>query len=80
MQIKIGVTGSTSTFTSRKDGKDHTFSDVHVFTGGPYPDKVQVYGNVPLAAGEYLVPVLLQARNERLHAQLDFSKAKKMVE
>ena len=77
-QVKIGVTGAARTVTSKKDGKSHTFSDVYVFGDGPYPDKIQVYGAIPLPAGEYLVPALLQARNERLEVHLDFSKAKQV--
>lgn len=75
-QVKVGISGASRTVTSKKDGKTHTFSDVYIFSGGPYPDKVQVYGNIPLPAGEYIVPLVVRARNERLAVDLDFSKAK----
>lgn len=77
-QVKIGVPGSYRNITSNKDGKTHTFSDVYVFGDGPYPDKIQVYGAIPLPVGEYLVPALFQVRNERIEVRLDFSKAKQV--
>lgn len=77
-QVKIGITGASRSITSKKDGKTHVFTDVFIFNDGPYPEKVQVYGNVPLPVGEYLCPAVIYARNERLEVRLDFSKAKQV--
>lgn len=74
--VKVGLTGSYRTVNA-KDGRTHVFTDVYIFpNGSPYPEKFQHYGKIDLPAGEYLAPLRLEVRNERLTCQIDFANAK----
>lgn len=74
MKLRVVVTGVARTITSK--GKDHTFSEVWAYLPNmPFPVQVDVYGSIDLAAGEYDVPVLFEARDRRLSAGFNFRQA-----
>lgn len=75
MKIKVHVTGTVRTINSA-NGKTHHFSEVWAhLPNQPYPVQVDVYGQIKLPAGEYEVPLIVESRDRRLGASLNFNQA-----
>lgn len=81
LSVRVAYLGVQRQITSKKDGSLHVFSELWVTVPGvPFPQKIDHYGPVGFAAGDYQVPVHLSVRNDRLELQLVVENARPLKE
>lgn len=79
-KVKVFVSGNVRHVVGR-DGREHSFSEVFVYLPGePLARPLNIYGNPKVGRGMYEAHLKITIRNERLHAELDFSNAKPVSE
>lgn len=73
---KVTVTGNVNCFTS-KAGNEIVLSEYYFHDASrPFPFRCNYFGEIKLAAGDYLVPISFDDKNGQLVCSPDFSKAK----
>lgn len=74
--IKVTVTGNVNKFTS-KSGNDIVLSEYYFHDPlRPFPFRCNFFGEIKLAAGDYLVPISFDEMKGQLVCKPNFSKAK----
>lgn len=74
--LRVFVSGEAPVkFTSSKNGKEYTITNVYVKGRKPFPEQVGLMQNVKLPAGAYDVPYVVSVFSNRLQVDLDFEKA-----
>lgn len=75
MKLTVTLTGNSQSITAR-DGREFTLTEVYVHDASrPYPLLINHFGTIPLAAGDYIVPIALNERNKRLELDFNFKNA-----
>lgn len=74
--VKVTVTGNANKFTS-KSGNAIVLSEFYFHDASrPFPFRCNYFGEIKLAAGDYLVPVVFDEMKGQLSCKPDFTKAK----